>query len=159
MRKDIYEVLESLNIEYKEYDHPAVYTVEEAEEYDRGSGAHSKNLFLRNKKGNHHYLVVVDASKRVNLKDLEKRLQESGLSFASAERMDKYLGLTPGAVSPFGLINDTDKEVRVVVDTDLLEFSEQGFHPNVNTATLTLSTNDFKRFLESTSNAVTYLKV
>jgi Ala-tRNA(Pro) deacylase len=102
---------------------------------------------------------VLKASKRINLKDLETRLQETGLSFASSERMMKYLSLTPGSVSPFGLINDTNKEVQVIVDKDLFTFDKQGFHPNSNTATLVISSDDFKKFLEWTTNKVTYVSL
>ena len=157
--KDIYTLLKEFGIRYEKYEHPAVFTVEEAEKYERGSGVHSKNLFLRNKKGNRYYLVVLKASKRINLKDLETRLQETGLSFASSERMMKYLSLTPGSVSPFGLINDTNKEVQVIVDKDLFTFDKQGFHPNSNTATLVISSDDFKKFLEWTTNKVTYVSL
>lgn len=158
--KDIYLILKDLDIEFEKYEHPAVYTVEEAEKYDRGvDAAHSKNLFLRNKKGNKHYLVILEGSKRVDLKELAKLLNEGDLSFASPERMLKYLELTPGSVSPFGLINDINKEVHVVVDNDLLKSKKQGSHPNVNTATLVISTDDFKKFLEYTGNWVTYLNL
>lgn len=157
--KDIYEILRDIGITFEKYEHPAVFTVKEADKYDRSDGAHSKNLFLRNKKGNTHYLVVLEASKRINLKELEALLSETGLSFASPERLMKYLGLTPGSVSPFGLVNDTNKEVKVIVDNDLLKSKKQGFHPNTNTSTLVISTNDFKRFLVWTNNNITYLKL
>lgn len=157
MMKDIFKILEDIGIKYQEYKHPAVYTVEEAEKYDRGKAGHSKNLFLRNRKGNKHYLVVLDASKRINLKELALLLSESDLSFASPERMIKYLSLTPGSVSPLGLINDNNKEVQVIVDNELLKSENQGFHPNINTSTLVISTDDFKKFLEYTQNPVIYL--
>lgn len=156
---DVYKILKEIGIEYNKFDHPAVFTVEEAEKYNRGSGAHSKNLFLRNKKGDKHFLVILEASKRINLKELAKELNESNISFASPERLQKYLGLTPGSVSLFGLVNDSNKEVEVVVDTDLLKFETQGFHPNINTSTLVFSTEDFKKFLSWTKNKVTFLKL
>lgn len=86
-------------------------------------------------------------------------MQETGLSFALPERMMKYLGLTPGSVSPFELINDINKEVRIVIDNDLLKSEKQGFHPNVNTATLAMSTEDFKKFLAWTKNQVIYVDI
>jgi Ala-tRNA(Pro) deacylase len=156
---EVYQALDQAGIGYEKYEHPAVYTVDEAQKYDRGNSAHSKNLFLRNKKGSRHYLVIVEASKKVELKKLELLLEETGLSFASSERMNKYLGLSPGAVSPFGLLNDAHKEVRVIVDADLLKHARQGFHPNVNTATLIISTEDFKRFLSLVSDSVHYLPI
>ena len=94
-----------------------VFTVEEAEQHWRGIDAvHCKNLFVRNKKGNAHYLVIVERSKSVGMKRLAGELGEDRLSFASPERLAKYLGLTPGAVSPFGIINDHEHLVTVVLD-------------------------------------------
>lgn len=95
-------------------------------------------------------------SKRLDLKSLAVFLNESKLSFASPEKMMEYLGITPGSVSAFGLINDVDKVVRVIVDEDLLKFDKQGYHPNINTATLIISTKDFKKFLNWTGNKVIY---
>lgn len=156
--KDIYQTLKNLEIDYQKYDHPAVFTVEDAEKYYSGIDAgESKNLFLRNKKGDQHFLVVVKSTKKVDLKRLEGLLGTDKLSFASPERMMKYLGLTPGSVSPFGLINDSEKAVFVVVDKDLLEYKKVAFHPNINTATLVISIEDFNKFLNWAGNKVIYL--
>jgi Ala-tRNA(Pro) deacylase len=153
--KKVYEVLKSLDIQFEVHQHPPVYTVEEAEEHwENVKGTHCKNLFVRNKKGNRHYLVILDSSKRADLKELNRQLGEDRLSFASPERMNRYLGLEPGAVSPFGLINDSGKEVQVVVDKDLRTADWVSFHPNVNTATLTLSFKDFERYLEWCGNSL-----
>jgi Ala-tRNA(Pro) deacylase len=155
---DIYKILDDLQISYEKYDHPAVFTVAEAALYDRGIDAgKSKNLFLRNVKGDTHYLVVMQADKRLDLQRLATLLNESKLSFASEERLVKYLGLTPGSVSPFGLINNADKSVNVIVDNDLLTYEKLAYHPNINTATLTIATEDLKKFLEWTENKVLYL--
>ena len=151
--ENVYQILDSLGIKYKKFDHPAVYTVEEADNFNFGiDGGKNKSLFLRNAKGDRHYLVLIEGIKRLDLKKLENLLNETRLSFASPERLMKYLKLTPGSVSPFGLINDTAKQVQVVVDNKLLRFSELAFHPNINTQTLTLKTEDFKKFLTSTKN-------
>jgi Ala-tRNA(Pro) deacylase len=153
--KKVYEVLKSLDIQFEVHQHPPVYTVVEAEEHwENVKGTHCKNLFVRNKKGNRHYLVILDSSKRADLKELNRQLGEDRLSFASPERMNRYLGLEPGAVSPFGLINDSGKEVQVVVDKDLRTADWVSFHPNVNTATLTLSFKDFERYLEWCGNSL-----
>lgn len=158
--KNIYDIFADLNIEYEKHDHPAVFTVEEAERYDRGIDAgKSKNLFLRNRKGNTHYLLVAESTRKIDLKKLSSLLNENGLSFASPERLSKYLGLTPGSVSPFGLINDTSKSVKVLIDKGLLKHAKLGYHPNVNTATLVIKTEDFKKFLTWTGNNVTYLEI
>lgn len=153
--KNIYLVLDELKITYKKYEHPAVFTVEEARKHDTGSGSYNKSIFLRNKKGDNFYLVLTLGSKRIDLKSLAVFLNETKLSFASPEKMMKYLGLTPGSVSPFGLINDVDKVVNVIVDEELLKFEKQGYHPNINTATLIISTEDLKKFLNWTGNKVT----
>ncbi len=111
----VYDFLAGLGIPYDRHEHPPVFTVEQAELHWAGiSGAHCKNLFLRNKKGNHHYLVILLGSKKADLRRVEQELGEDRLSFASPERLLRCLGLEAGAVSPFGLINDPNKEVKVV---------------------------------------------
>ena len=97
----------------------AVFTAEDASHWDPIPGTQCKNLFLRNKKGDRHYLVVVEIGKRVDLKDLVKIVDDDRLSFGSPERLMAKLGLTPGSVSPFGLIHDSDASVRVLIDQDL----------------------------------------
>jgi Ala-tRNA(Pro) deacylase len=155
----VYEALDKLDIPYVRHEHPPVFTVEEAEQHwENITGAHCKNLFLRNKKGNRHYLVVLDSSKRADLKALEKQLGEDRLSFASPERMMRYLGLEVGAVSPFGLINDNQKEVKVIIDQDLKEADSINFHPNVNTATVGLSFSDFEKFLSFCGQQIRFLR-
>jgi Ala-tRNA(Pro) deacylase len=105
--REVAVFLEQMGVPFVRYEHPAVATVAEAEKYwGNLRGAHCKNLFLRNNKGNRHYLVVAEASRRVDLKALTRVLGEDRLSFASAERLKKYLGLEAGSVSPFGLIHD-----------------------------------------------------
>ena len=153
----VHEVLNSLGIPDTRHEHPPVFTVEEAKRHWTDlSGAHCKNLFLRNKKGNRHYLVILLTSKQADLRLLNAKLNEDRLSFGSAERLEKYLGLTPGAVSPFGLINDSRKEVIVIVDRDLNQADRVNFHPNINTVTLGIKTADFERFLASTGNEVRF---
>ena len=126
----VYKVLDELGISYARHEHPPVFTVEEAEKHwTQITGAHCKNLFLRNKKGNRHYLVILEASKVADLKSLNKLLGEDRLSFASAERLMKFLGLETGAVSAFGLINDTENHVQVVIDEDLKQAAAVNFHP------------------------------
>ena len=155
----VYEALERLNISYVRHEHPPVFTVEEAEQYwEDITGAHCKNIFLRNKKGNRHYLVILEHSKKADLKVLENQLGESRLSFASPERLMRYLGLEAGAVSPFGLINDSNKEVRIVIDLGLKEEGCINFHPNVNTVTVGIEFKDFEKFLSWCGNSIRYLK-
>ena len=158
--KDIYKVLEELGISYKKYEHPPVFTVEEADRH-RGEmqGGTTKNLFLRNKKGKRHYLLVLESDRKVDIKKMQELLGESSLSFASPERLMKYLGLEPGSVSPFGIINDEAGEVIVVMDAGLLRHETVHYHPNVNTATLAVSREDFQRFLDQSGNEVRVLEL
>lgn len=158
--KKVYETLDELEISYDKYEHPAVNTIEEIDDYIKEDNIyHCKNLFLRNSKGNKHYLVVVESHKKTNTKDLAKKIQSTRLSFASEKRMDKYLGLKPGSVSPFGLINDENKEVELIIDKDLKTREKITFHPNVNTASVTISYDDFQKYINWCSNNVTYVKV
>lgn len=160
-KKMVYKVLDKLNIQYKIHTHPAVYTSKEAEKYvdESMEGSRCKNLFLRNQKGNKHFIIIIDHSKRVNLKELSKDLGEKTMSFASENRLKKYLGLLPGSVSPFGIINDTNKEVIVVIDKELKNKEKINFHPNINTETLTILLKDFERFLEWSGNTSIYIKI
>ncbi|MFC2167946.1 prolyl-tRNA synthetase associated domain-containing protein [Acidobacteriota bacterium] len=160
IEKAVLDVLDSLNISYEIFHHPPVYTVEEAEGHWKSiKGTHCKNLFVRNKKGNRHYLVILESRKRADLRELNSQLGEDRLSFASPERLKRYLSLEPGAVSPFGLINDSDKAVQVVMDKDLMQAEWVSFHPNVNTATVTIASQDFKKFLEWRGNPLRTLSI
>ena len=158
--RNILEVLDGLGIAYTHHEHEAAFTVEDADRiYGHLEGGHLKNLFLRNKKGDRHYLVVVESHKQVDLKALRGALGESTLSFASPERLLRHMGLTPGSVSPMGLINDTTGAVTAYFDQDLLGFELLNFHPNRNTATITVRTDDLKRFVEHTGRAFQTLEI
>jgi len=153
--REVYEVLEGLGVAFTRHPHPPVFTVEEAERYWAEIPAtHCKNLFLRNARGSRHYLVILGHSKRADLRALSALLGDDKLSFASPDRLMRFLRLTPGAVSPFGLIHESARDVIVVLDADLAGTERIGFHPNVNTATMTLATVDFLRFLDTRGNIV-----
>lgn len=152
-QQQVYDRLKQLGIEFNYLEHPEAPTIEIAKQYWEGfEGTHCKNLFFRNHKGNKHYLVIVHCDYDLDIHALEKQLGEGKLSFASPERMMKYLGLKPGSVSPFGLINDVNHEVIVFFDDKLLNASRLSFHPNDNRASLSVTLDDFKRYMESTSN-------
>ena len=152
--------LVDLGIRFERYEHPPVATVEQAEQHWAGIEAtHCKNLFLRNQKGNRHYLVVLLHSKRADLRAVADQIGDGKLSFGSPERLMTHLGLTPGSVSPFGLINDAGHAVRVVLDRDLKSTTRVSFHPNINTPTYVISTTDFLRFLDAMGNHVRYVTV
>jgi Ala-tRNA(Pro) deacylase len=154
------EALAALGITYQRYEHPPAATVEDAVEHWASIAAtHCKNLFLRNQKGDRHYLLVVEHMKRVDLRAIAGQIGDGKLSFASPERLKTHLGTTPGSVSPFGLIHDSTAHVRVYLDRDLKTADRVSFHPNVNTVTLVLDRNDFERFLGSRANPVRYVDV
>jgi len=160
IEKKVLEALDGLGIAYVRHEHPPVATVEEAEKHWGGlKGTHCKNLFLRNYKGNRHYLVIAPVTRGVDLRRLNAALGEDRLSFASPERLRRWLGLEPGSVSPFGLLNDETREVRVVCDEALRGSRALGFHPNVNTATLEISLDDFEKFLASRGNFVRWIEL
>jgi len=141
--------LDALGIGYRNHEHDAVFTVDEAKAL-RGelTGGHIKNLFLRNKK-EEMWLVVAEEDKRIDLKSLGERLGAGKLSFGSADRLLRYLGVLPGAVTPFSIINDTERKVRVVLDQDLMGFDVVNGHPLVNTMTTALSPQDLLTFLRA----------
>ena len=160
MDEAVYARLAELGIAYERHDHPPVPTVEEAEKHWVGIDAtHCKNLFLRNQKGNRHYLVIIAHTKKADLRAVADQIGDGKLSFASPARLQTHLGLTPGSVSPFGLINDAPHAVRVVIDRDLKAAERLTFHPNINTRTLVISGADFWRFLAACSNPVQYVNV
>ena len=149
-----------LGILFERHEHPPVPTVEDAERYWSGIDAtHCKNLFLRNQKGDRHYLVVLRHSKKADLRAVADQIGDGKLSFASPERLMKHLGLMPGSVSPFGLIHDRDHTVRVVLDRDLKSAERLSFHPNVNTVTFVVAAADFSRFPQESGNRVQYVAI
>lgn len=158
--QDIYTFLESHSIAYDRCDHVPVYTCEEAKEHLPDlDGEHTKNLFLRNKKGNKHYLVVVPYEKNVDLKALDKVLESKGLSFASPERLQKYLGVEPGSATILGLMHDADCTVTIVIDSKIWDADALLCHPLVNTATLTISHKGIASFLQATGHTATVIDV
>jgi Ala-tRNA(Pro) deacylase len=153
----LYELLNQLGIRFDYYEHPPAPTIEEAIKYWKDIEAtHCKNLFFRNHKGNKHYLVIIEHSRDLSIRDLEKRLKQGKLTFASDQRMKSYLGLSPGSVSPFGLINDSSKQVHLFLDENLRNSEKISFHPCINTASLVIAFADFERFLEWTGNTFEY---
>lgn len=156
----LYEILKKLEITFEYYEHPPAPTIEQAKVYWKDLEAtHCKNLFFRNHKGNRHYLVILEHTQQLDIHDLEKRLKQGKISFASDQRMMKYLGITPGSVSPFGLINDTQHQVYVFFDHYLKISSKVSFHPNINTASLVLHFNDFLKFMVWTRNGYEFLQL
>ncbi len=158
LKTPVFEALNQLGIAYDSYEHPAVFTSEDAEQHWRGiGGTPVKNLFLRNKKGNREYLVILGIEKRADLQQLVKIIGDDRFSFGSADRLMQTIGLTPGSVSPFGLLNENSGRVQVMIDADLRDAERLIFHPNINTASVTISFADLQKFLASTGHGVRYV--
>lgn len=158
------------DIPFTNYNHPEGKSIEEAKKWWKDDGSiHCKNLFFRNHKGNKHYLVCLHCDHDLDIHDLEHRLKASlvaqglpscgKLSFASAERMMKYLGLEPGSVSPFGLINDTNHEVHLFLDENIKEAPLLSFHPNDCRGTVVIKREDFERYLAIVGNTYEYISL
>jgi len=159
-REKVLQSMEKLGINYELHEHPPLPDIETALKYWKDIDAtHCKNLFFRNHKGNRHYLVIIDHIKQLGIHDLEKRLKQGKLSFASEKRMRKYLGIKPGSVSPFGLINDEENHVHLFIDQNLQKATKISFHPNENTATLVIGFSDFLRFLDNSGNSYEFLEL
>ena len=152
--------LAALGIRYERHEHPPIATGDDGLEHWADIDAvHCKNLFLRNQKGTRHYLVILPVTRRADLRRVAGQVGDGKLSFASAERLMTYLGVTPGSVSPFGLVHDAAHHVGVFLDRDLRAAQRISFHPNINTRTVVLTFADFERFLQSTSNPVRFIDV
>jgi Ala-tRNA(Pro) deacylase len=156
----LYEILTQLGISFEYHEHPPAPTIDEAIKYWKDLDAtHCKNIFFRNHKGNQHYLVILEHQQQLGIHDLEQRLKQGKLSFASDERLLKHLGLTPGSVSPFGLINDLANHVHVFLDANLQKSRTISFHPCINTASIIVRFDDFLRFLDWTRNGYEWIKL
>lgn len=157
---ELYRLLEKLEINFDYHEHPPLATIKDAKIHWRDfKSGRCKNIFFRNHKGNRHYLVILEHTRQLDIHELEKRLKQGKLTFASDKRLKKYLGVEPGSVSPFGLINDSDSHVHLFIDEQLNSFERLAFHPNINTASLVVLKTDFIRFLEYTGNSYEFIKL
>jgi Ala-tRNA(Pro) deacylase len=159
-QEELYLLFEKLNIQFEYHEHPPLATIEDTKTHWKNyNSGRCKNIFFRNHKGDKHYLIILEHLRQLNIRDLEKRLKQGKLTFASDFRLKKYLGIEPGSVSPFGLINDSEKHVHLFIDEKLKEFDRLTFHPNINTASLVLSKSDFLKFLEYTGNTFEFIRL
>ena len=145
----VYDLLDSLGVEYQRIDHEAAMTMEACEEIDRtlsegeeNGVAICKNLFLRNRQATDFYLLLIPGDKPFKTKYLSAQIGSSRLSFAKPEYMEKYLDITPGSVSIMGLMNDHEKKVQLLIDEDVLKDEYFGCHPCINTSSLKIRTKD-----------------
>ena len=146
---DLFAMFDRMGIEYSTIEHPPFFTVAEGRPWhDKIPGLHGKNLFLKDRKGG-IWLIVMPAEKRANLGQLEKVLKAPRFSFARPDLLHDVLALTPGSVTPFGLINDVQRRVTVILDRELLENEWVNFHPLHNAASTTLRSSDLLRFIRA----------
>ncbi|OUR78443.1 DNA-binding protein [Alphaproteobacteria bacterium 46_93_T64] len=154
---DLFSKLDALGITYKTHTHAPVFTVEEAQSVGRElEGGHSKNLFLKDKKGDVYLLVCLEDTK-VDLKMLRKQIGAKNLSFGKPDLLMELLGVTPGSVTPFSLINDTDCKVKVLLDARMMEEKFLNFHPLINDKTTQISMGNLKTFIEDCGHDISVL--
>lgn len=152
---DILEILKQHNVPFVKYDHKAVFTNEDSEKLGIGAAAqNTKNLFLADEKNQRFYLLTIQHGKRADLKKFGVMIGERKLHFSNEAWLKDLLGLTPGSVTPLGLINDADHKVKFYIDSDLLKQEKIYVHPNINTATLEIPLEDFKRLIESSNHSI-----
>ena len=158
-KAEVYQLLDERKIEYKAYEHHAVFTVEEADTLNLPDpGAGTKNLFLRDQKKQNYYLLTARDHLQVRIKDFQKKIGARLLSFASEEDLGRILGLIKGSVTPFGLLNDEKKQVQFYLD-EYFQNRIISAHPNENTATVFLKANDLMALLEMNGNPVQWIRL
>lgn len=144
----LYQILDELQIKYKEIEHPPVYTVEDINNLNiQIDGLGLKNLFVKDK-FNNRYLIAVKDDKKVDLKKLKENLEINKLSFCKEDELKEILNLTPGSVTPLGIINDKNKEVTVILDEDMIN-QDILIHPLVNTKTMKINYNDLLKIFDN----------
>ena len=150
-KQDIYTYLQNKGYWHEITEHPAVYNMAEVAELEMPyPESDAKNLFVRDDKHRNYYLITVMAHKKVNLKDFKKNYGTRSLTFSSPEELMDIMGLIPGAVTPLGVLNDTEHKVKVYLDKDFLNDPKRiGVHPNDNTATVWLHTEDLMEIIQS----------
>lgn len=147
---EVLNYLDELKIAYEVVTHPAATTTELADKYIEGvDGVRSKTLFLRDKKKKNFYLVILDDKKSVDMTKLASLTGEKRLQFASADSLKEKMGLEPGVVSIFGLLNNKDHDIKIYIDKEIINEERISFHPNVNTKTIFINMNDMFKFFDS----------
>lgn len=153
--ENIYDFLKQHNIAYKKYDHIAVFTNDESEKLGIGAAAeNTKNLFLADDKNQRFYLLTIQHGKRADLKKFAGIIDERKTHFANEGFLKELLGLTPGSVTPLGLINDVGHKVKFYIDADLLNQQKIYVHPDINTATLEIPLEDFKKLMANANHEI-----
>lgn len=154
-KEKIYNLLNEKNINYKIQKHNAVYTMADLENSKiKTNEIILKNLFLKDSKEKHHFLVCIKGNQKIDLKKLQTSLSVKHLSFASKEELEKYLGVESGCVSPFNILNDINKEVNVIFDKNITDDEIIGIHPNDNKETVYLEFKNIKEIIKNNGNAL-----
>lgn len=144
------EYLNSIGIEFKIVEHEPAYTTEEADKYIEGhDGVRTKTMFICNKKKTNYYMIIMDDSKRLDMNKFKEIVSEKQMKMASEEALKEKLGIEPGMVSPFGLLNNDEKDVKIYMDKQIITEEIMTFHPNDNTKTLFITTKDLFKYFEN----------
>lgn len=142
--------LQELDIAYDVVEHPPAFTTEQADSYIEGlEGVRTKSMFLTNKKKTQYYLLVMDDHKSLDMDDFKEQVGANRIRMASADSLAEKMNLSAGTVSPFGLLNNAEKDIQVYFDKDILSEEIMTFHPNTNEKTIFIKTQDLFRFLEA----------
>lgn len=154
-KNEIYEFLNNKNIEYELQEHEAVYNMEELSKIDLlYPESDAKNIFVRDDKKSNYYLITIKGNKKVDLKEFKNKYNTRRLSFASSDDLLNILNLTPGSVTPLGLLNDKELKVIFFIDKELINLNMIGIHPNDNTATIWLKTKDLLNVIKEHGNII-----
>lgn len=157
-KQEVLEFLNDKNIEFEMVEHEAVFTIEEMNNLNlEEKGVGVKNLFLRDEKGKNHFLIVAKDETKIDLKGLKDKINSTKLSFASEERLQKYLGVTRGSVSPLCILNDEENAVKVFIEKSVENEARIAVHPNDNTATVYIATKDVENIIKEHGNSVEYI--
>lgn len=160
LMKNVEHFLQVNQIKYVLHKHRAVFNSADGEKYCGNiPGLACKNLFLKNKKANRYFLLVLPAKKRTDLKKFTEIVNEKNITFANADELSEKLGLTPGSASPFGLLNDQNKEVEVYINQEVYNAVIVSFHPNRNTVSVELSYEMFHKFLRAIDNKIQIIEL
>lgn len=164
VKMDLYEnvikKLKELNIEYELVEHEPALTTEQADEFIEGiEGVRTKTMFLTNKKKKNFYMVIMDDSKMMDMDKFKDMVDEKKVKMASEESLYEKMMLPPGVVSPFGLLNNEDKDIRVYIDKEIVGEDRMSFHPNTNEKTIFVKTEDLFKFLENIDYPVNIIEL
>lgn len=161
MKENVLKKMQELNIDYKEVEHVPVYTIEDMDNLGNifEDAKICKNLFVRDQKGKRHFLIVMPEEKRAPLSEIATKIGSTKLSFASSERLMKYLKLTPGSVTPLAIINDEENAVEVIFDEDLKNEKLLGVHPCENTSTILITPSNLEKYVNELNNKLKYIKI